>query len=60
MKILIVDDDADLRALVAFALTQAGYTVVKAAGRFELRDYASHLIAETVVEDYVRQGGGDV
>lgn len=30
MKILIVDDDADLLALVGFALTQAGYMVVKA------------------------------
>jgi len=30
VKILIVDDDADLLALVAFALTQAGYAVVKA------------------------------
>jgi DNA-binding response OmpR family regulator len=31
MKILIVDDDQDLLALVGFALTQAGYAVVKAA-----------------------------
>ena len=31
MKILIVDDDADLLALVGFALNQAGYVVVKAA-----------------------------
>jgi len=30
LKILVVDDDADLLALVAFALTQAGYVVVKA------------------------------
>ena len=30
MKILIVDDYADLLALVGFALTQAGYVVVKA------------------------------
>jgi len=30
MKILAVDDDADLLALVAFALTQAGYAVLKA------------------------------
>ena len=30
MKILAVDDDADLLALVGFALTQAGYAVVKA------------------------------
>lgn len=31
MKILIVDDDPDLLALVGFALTQSGYVVVKAA-----------------------------
>jgi DNA-binding response OmpR family regulator len=30
MKILIVDDDVDLLALVGFALTQAGFTTVKA------------------------------
>jgi DNA-binding response OmpR family regulator len=30
VKILTVDDDADLLALVGFALTQAGYAVVKA------------------------------
>ena len=30
MKLLVVDDDADLLALVGFALTQAGFTVVKA------------------------------
>ena len=30
MKILAVDDDADLLALVGFALAQAGFVVVKA------------------------------
>ena len=30
MKILIVDDDAELRELIAFALRQAGYLVVQA------------------------------
>ena len=30
MKILVVDDDADLLALVAFALSQAGFVVIKA------------------------------
>jgi DNA-binding response OmpR family regulator len=30
MKILVVDDDPDLLSLVAFALTQAGFVVVKA------------------------------
>ena len=29
MKVLIADDDADLRDLIAFALTQAGYLVLK-------------------------------
>ena len=31
MKILIVDDDSDLLALVGFALRQAGYVVVEAS-----------------------------
>jgi len=31
VKILVVDDDRDLLALVAFALAQAGYAVIKAA-----------------------------
>jgi DNA-binding response OmpR family regulator len=30
VKILVADDDADLRELIAFALTQAGYLVVRA------------------------------
>jgi DNA-binding response OmpR family regulator len=30
MKILVVDDDPDLLAIVGFALTQAGFVVVKA------------------------------
>ncbi len=31
MKMLVVDDDRDLRELIGFTLTQAGYLVVKAA-----------------------------
>jgi len=31
MKVLVADDDADLRELIAFTLVQAGYAVVKAA-----------------------------
>ena len=31
MKVLVVDDDADLRGLIAYALRQAGYLVVEAA-----------------------------
>jgi DNA-binding response OmpR family regulator len=31
MKVLVADDDADLRDLIAFTLSQAGYLVIKAA-----------------------------
>jgi DNA-binding response OmpR family regulator len=31
LKVLVADDDADLRELVAFTLAQAGYLVIKAA-----------------------------
>jgi DNA-binding response OmpR family regulator len=41
MKVLIADDDADLRELIAFTLTQAGYLVIKAAdGREAVRRFS--------------------
>ncbi len=41
MKVLIADDDADLRELIAFTLTQAGYLVIRAAdGSAALRRFA--------------------
>jgi DNA-binding response OmpR family regulator len=41
MKVLVADDDADLRELIAFTLTQAGYFVVKAAdGPAAVRSFA--------------------
>ncbi len=52
MKVLVADDDADLRELIAFTLTQSGYLVVKAGdgpsavGRFEEES------------DRARRGGG--
>ena len=30
MKVLVADDDAELRELIAFTLSQAGYLVIKA------------------------------
>jgi DNA-binding response OmpR family regulator len=48
MKVLIADDDADLRELIAFTLSQAGYLVIKAGDgpaavrRFE--DEAADLV----------------
>lgn len=40
MKVLIADDDADLRELIAFSLSQAGYLVIKAGdGRAAVRRF---------------------
>jgi DNA-binding response OmpR family regulator len=51
MKVLIADDDADLRELIAFTLTQAGYLVVKAAdGPTALRRFEAEA-ADLVVLD---------
>ena len=43
MKILIVDDDRELRELIGFVLTSAGYPIVEAGdGPEALRQYAAH------------------
>ena len=51
MKVLVADDDADLRELIAFTLTQAGYLVLKAAdGAAALRRFTEDS-ADLVVLD---------
>jgi effector-binding domain-containing protein len=39
------------------AIEEAPYTVVKQDGRFEIRDYASHILAEIVVDGDLEQAG---
>ena len=39
------------------AIEEAPYKVVKAAGIFELRDYAPHILAETVVDGDLEDAG---
>jgi len=41
----------------AMAIEEAPYKVVKTAGIFELRDYAPHILAETVVEGSLEDAG---
>ncbi|MDD2582062.1 MAG: heme-binding protein [Desulfuromonadaceae bacterium] len=41
----------------AMAIEEAFYKVVKAAGIFELRDYASHILAEIVVDGDLENAG---
>ncbi len=59
MKILIVDDDADLLALVGFALTQAGYVVVKAPdARTALQRFAAEAPDLAILDINLPDGSG--
>jgi DNA-binding response OmpR family regulator len=59
MKVLIVDDDADLLALVGFALTQAGYAVVKAPdATTALRLFAAEAPDLAVLDINLPDGSG--
>jgi DNA-binding response OmpR family regulator len=59
MKILAVDDDADLLALVGFALTQAGYAVVKAPDvRSALRLFAAESPDLAILDINLPDGSG--
>jgi hypothetical protein len=44
-------------ALDAVAIEEAPYTVVERAGAFEIRDYAPHVLAETVVNGAFKDAG---
>ncbi len=59
MKILAVDDDADLLAIVGFALTQAGFVVVKAADvRSALRAFAAEAPDLAILDINLPDGSG--
>jgi DNA-binding response OmpR family regulator len=59
VKILIVDDDADLLALVGFALTQAGYLVLKAPdARTALQRYAAESPDLAILDINLPDGSG--
>jgi DNA-binding response OmpR family regulator len=59
MKLLVVDDDPDLLALVAFALTNAGYGVVKATDAPEaLRVFDAELPNLVILDINLPTGSG--
>jgi effector-binding domain-containing protein len=41
----------------AMAIEEATYQVVKKEDRFEIRDYAPHILAETIVEGTIKEAG---
>ena len=44
-------------AINAMAIEEAEYTVIKKDNHFEIRDYAPHIIAETVVDGNLKDAG---
>ena len=59
MKILAVDDDQDLLALVAFTLTNAGYAVVKAGDTAAaLREFDAELPNLVILDINLPSGSG--
>jgi hypothetical protein len=44
-------------AMDAMAIEEAPYNVVKKENKFEIRDYAPHILAETVVEGDLEEAG---
>ena len=59
MKLLVVDDDPDLLALVAFSLTNAGYAVVKAADTGEaLRVFEAEVPNLVILDINLPSGSG--
>ena len=41
----------------AMAMEEAAYTVTASDGAFEIRDYAPHVVAETLVEGTLEEAG---
>ena len=44
-------------AINAMAIEEAKYELIKKYNNFEIRDYAPHIIAETVVEGNLEKAG---
>ncbi len=55
--IILVATITILGATNAMAIEEAAYDVIKKYGRFEIRDYASHILAETIVEGDFKEAG---
>ena len=57
MQILLTAAVIIIGAIDAMAIEEAAYKVVKKDNQFEIRDYAPHILAETVVEGNLEEAG---
>lgn len=57
MRIILATAFIIIGAMDAMAIEEATYHVVKREDIFEIRDYAPHILAETVVEGDLEQAG---
>ena len=57
MRIIVATVVIIIGAIDAMAIEEATYNVVKRDEIFEIRDYAPHILAETVVEGDLEQAG---
>lgn len=55
-RVLVVDDDMEIRGLVAGTLRRDGYTVVEAGDGLEALDVAARLLPDLVVLDMTLPG----
>jgi hypothetical protein len=57
MRIILATAVIIIGAIDAVAIEEATYSVVKRDDMFEIRDYAPHILAETVVEGDLEEAG---
>jgi len=57
MRIILAAAVIVIGAMDAMAIEEAVYNVVKKDDKFEVRDYAPHILAETIVEEDFEEAG---
>ena len=57
LRITVVTALIIIGAIDAMAIEEAKYEVIKKDNKFEIRDYATHILAETVVEGNLEDAG---
>jgi len=59
VRITVITAFIIIGAIDAMAIEEAKYEVIKKDNKFEIRDYAAHILAETVVEGNLEDAGNE-